>query len=75
MKKLTMAILALAFAMPSYAKEHLVGGKGSSHKGGHYVEGKKPTDRGGDYVGGRGSSHKGGHYRNAKGRDRYDRRS
>ena len=49
MKRLTIALLALAFAMPTFAKERLVGGKGSSHKGGHY--------------------------RNAKGRDRYDRRS
>lgn len=41
MKKLMIALLALTFAMPTIAKEHLVGGKGSSHKGGHYVQGKK----------------------------------
>ena len=75
MKRLTIALLALAFAVPTFAKEHLVGGKGSSHKGGHYVEGKRSTDRGGRYIGGEGSSHKGGRYRNTKGRDRYDRRS
>ena len=75
MKKLTIALLALAFAVPTFAKEHLVGGRGSSHKSGHYVQGKRSIDRGGRYIGGEGSSHKGGHYRNAKNRDRYDRRS
>ena len=75
MKKLMIGLLALAFAVPTLAKEHLVGGRGSSHKGGHYVEGTRSTDRGGRYIGGIGSSHKGGHYRNARGRDRYDRRS
>ena len=72
MKKLTIALLALAFALPTVAKEHLVGGQGSSHKGGHYVQGKRSMDRGGRYIGGEGSSHKGGHYRNTKNRDRYD---
>ena len=75
MKKLTIALLALAFAVPTFAKEHLVGGKGSSHKGGHYVQGKRSMDRGGRYIGGEGSSHKGGRYRNTRNRDRYDRRS
>jgi len=43
MKKIVIACLALALALPgmSFAKGgHYAGGKGSSHKGGHYKNAK-----------------------------------
>jgi len=50
-----------AFAQTHHTNrgKHMVGGHGSSHKGGHYVASSSSKRR---LVGGHGASHKGGHY-------------
>ncbi len=42
--------------------KHMVGGHGSSHKGGHYVASSSSSSSKRHLVGGKGASHKGGHY-------------